>query len=391
MTAGVNCPLCQGNYVDDGIAFLSCPKHLQHVAGRFKVKLRGTTARFWDYFIAKRYLEALRKAVADGTWSGVETKTLGHVLDAFLEWKQDLVSMHRLQPGTIITYKNRLNRVVKRLGIATDASGVSYSDIHEFLYKAGYSPKSTYDSLIVFKEMMNWGHDMGYINQLPKWPPFDFSLEHDMERRKTVDKETQTRILQEMYLAEWEIRPRLYLGVRFLATYINLRPKELLGVTERDYNRQEGYIVIRDHKTSRRPKIVRLTQQDISLLNELPRGMSHLPLFRHDVPCGGIKAGVGFGQAAFYRAWKRACGKLGIKGVDLYGGTRHSSAISLYKDAGVSPEEIKKATGHKTSVAFTRYFKLDLDDVLEIHALAGPPEPIGRDFRYKQEDKSAGW
>jgi hypothetical protein len=41
----------------------------------------------------------------------------------------------------------------------------------------------------------------------------------------------------------------------------------------------------------------------------------------------------------------------------------------------VSPEEIKKATGHKTSVAFTRYFKLDLDDVLEIHALAGPPEP----------------
>jgi integrase len=223
--------------------------------------------------------------------------------------------------------------------------------------------------------MMVWAFDMGDIMATPKWPTFDFSLEHDMKRRNTVDKDTQARILHQMYLDEWDIRPRLYLGVRFLTTYISVRPAELLGITERDYNRKQGYIVIKQHKTGRGNKIVRLTQQDISLLDELPTGMPHLPLFRHDVPCGGIKAGDGFGQAAFYRAWKRACGKLGIEGVDLYGGTRHSSAISLYKDAGVSPEEIKKATGHKTSVAFTRYFKLDIDDVLEIHALAGPPEP----------------
>jgi integrase len=385
------CPICERNYVDDGIAFLLCPAHPSYIASRFKVKIRGTTARFWDYYIAKRYLESMRKSVADGTFDRPKLKTIGHVQDAFLEWKEDLVKMGKLQLQSVNTYRNRLNRIVHVLGVAKDASSVRYRHVHEFLYKGGFSPKSTYDSYTVFKEMYEWAFDMGDLTAKPKWPPFDFSLEHDMKRRKTVDKETQARILHTMYLAEWDIRPRLYLGVRFLATYINLRPKELLGVTERDFNRQEGYIVIREHKTSRRPKIVRLTQQDISLLKELPRGMSHLPLFRHDVPCGGIKAGDGFGQAAFYRAWKRACGKLGIKDVDLYGGTRHSSAVALYKDAGVSPEEIQKATGHKSSVAFTRYFKLDLDDVLEIHALAGPPEPVGRDFRYKQEDKSAGW
>jgi integrase len=100
--------------------------------------------------------------------------------------------------------------------------------------------------------------------------------------------------------------------------------------------------------------------------------MPGLPLFRHDVPDYGVRAGQEFGRSAFYRAWKRACKKLGIEGVDLYGGTRHSSAVALYKEAGISPEEIKKATGHKSSVAFTRYFKLDIDDVLEIHTKAAP-------------------
>jgi integrase len=386
------CGACGSSLVDDVQVSLRCPHHPHFLATTFKVKIRGTTARFSGYFAAKDYLYAARKAMSDGTWRpGKEVMTLGHVQDKFLDWKRDLVKMGRLNTSSVNAYRNRLSRIVHVLGVSEDASSIRYRHVHEFLYKSGFSPKSTYDSLVVFKEMINWAFDMGDITAKPKWPLFDFSLEHDMKRRKTVDKETQTMILEDIYNTEWHLRPRLYVGVRFLTTYINIRPSELLGITERDYNRKQGYLVIKQHKTGRGNKIVRLTQQDIALLDELPRGMPGMPLFRHDVPGPNVKAGEGFGQAAFYRAWKRACERLRIEDVDLYGGTRHSSAVALYKDAGISPEEIKKATGHKTSVAFTRYFKLDIDDVLEIHALAGPPEPVGRDFRYKQEDKSAGW
>jgi len=371
------CPVCDKNYVDDVQSALRCPNHPQYVAGRFKVKLRGTTARFSNYYAATNCLKAMRESLADGTWQpGKEVMTLGHVQDKFLDWKRDLVKMGRLNTSSVTAYNSRLCRIIDTIGVSKDASSVRYRHVHEFLYKSGGAPKSIYDSYTVFKEMIEWAFDMGDITAKPKWPPFEFSLEHDMKRRKTIDKETQSRVLQDIYEHEWELRPRLYLGVRFLTTYINLRPRELLMVNEMDYNREGGYLAIKHRKGNRRTKIVRLLPQDIGLLSELPRGMPDMPLFRHDVPCQGInRAGDRFGEAAFYRAWKRACVRLGVKGVDLYGGTRHSSAVALYKEAGVSPEEIKKATGHKSSIAFTRYFKLDIDDVLEIHALAGPPEP----------------
>jgi len=56
---------------------------------------------------------------------------------------------------------------------------------------------------------------------------------------------------------------------------------------------------------------------------------------------------------------------IGVEGVDLYGGTRHSSARALREH--FSPEQIKKASMHSTNVAFERYFKLELDDVKNIY------------------------
>jgi hypothetical protein len=61
----------------------------------------------------------------------------------------------------------------------------------------------------------------------------------------------------------------------------------------------------------------------------------------------------------------KACTNLGIDGVDLYGGTRHSSARALRMHR--TPEEIKRATMHTTNKAFERYFQIEADDVRNIY------------------------
>ena len=364
------CPLCGKKYKDDHKSALRCPDHPQHIAGRLKVKIRGICARFDNYTDAKLFLDAKREEARDGKLKlKKDQKTLGHLMDAFLDWKEKLVELGRIKPQTVNTYKNRLNRIVGKIGVARLAEDVAYNHIHDFLYDTKYTIKSKYDSYVVFKEMMILAHDMGTIRELPKFPTWQFDLEHDMQRRTTVTKEVQERILDQIWLNEGRKKPRLYLAIKFLATYINIRPNELRMVNEEDVNRELGYIIINHHKTSRTPKIVRLTHEDTESIRNLERAMPKTPFFRDNYH-------QRFGKNTMYRAWKRAAIQLGYKDVDLYGGTRHSSAIALYKEHGVSPEEIKKATGHKTSVAFSRYFKLDIDDIAEIHSLAQPTVKI---------------
>jgi len=58
---------------------------------------------------------------------------------------------------------------------------------------------------------------------------------------------------------------------------------------------------------------------------------------------------------------------LGIDGVPLYRGTKHSTVTAMRR-SGLSPEEIKRATGHATNKAFDRYLQVDEDDLRKMFA-----------------------
>jgi hypothetical protein len=62
---------------------------------------------------------------------------------------------------------------------------------------------------------------------------------------------------------------------------------------------------------------------------------------------------------------EKTCAHLGIEGVDLCGGTRHSSARALR--AQRATEEIRRATMHSTNKAFERYFSMEADDLRSIY------------------------
>ncbi len=78
-----------------------------------------------------------------------------------------------------------------------------------------------------------------------------------------------------------------------------------------------------------------------------------------------MKKGQKYGEKFFYKWWKKACNNLGIIGVDLYGGTRHSSAVALREH--FSPEQIKQGTMHQTNKVFERYFRVGADDIRSIY------------------------
>ena len=196
---------------------------------------------------------------------------------------------------------------------------------------------------------------------MPEFPEIRFELSW----RNTIDKDTQEAILNEVKRITYHINSKIWIGVKWLCTYIPIRPTELINIKEGDFNLSLGIVNIRYNK-EKKPKIVPLLDEDIELIDSFPSALPHLYFFRHGKRKGVRVSKQGrFGKDYLYKWWKQACRNLGIEDVDLYGGTRHSSAIALREFH--SPEEIKKATMHSTNKAFERYFKIELDDLRKVY------------------------
>jgi len=94
----------------------------------------------------------------------------------------------------------------------------------------------------------------------------------------------------------------------------------------------------------------------LELLRFLPRGQPDLYFFRHGRGIKGVTAGERFGEKYLYKWWVKACGNIGIEGVDLYGGTRHSTGRELRKYR--TPEEIRLGSMHSTNKVLIDIFRL---------------------------------
>ena len=133
----------------------------------------------------------------------------------------------------------------------------------------------------------------------------------------------------------------------------------MISLTERQVDRARGVLII-PHPKEKRPKIIPLIKNDREILLSIPLYYNpNAPFFRHEGGISGATPGEPFGPRQLYRAWKRACSVLGIDGVDLYGGTKHSTAMGVRKLATF--EEVRLMTGHRTNPSFERYFRTEGD------------------------------
>lgn len=342
---------------------LFCPTHSEQRASRlFTVQFgRILRKRFSDFREAERFLDGLRYEVDKGTFDPRDysaKKPLSFTLlsTQWLERKQQEV-----KPGS---YKNLQAFIVRAQKYFQDRNvkNIQYAELEDFFSSQKIANKTKSNLRSCLHSFWIWILNRKVISKsdFPDFPVISFELGW----RKTVDKVIQQAILDEVKRISFDTNPRIWLAVKWLSTYISIRPNELINIKEEHLERRNGLILI-PHPKEKRPKIIPLIDEDLELLKSFPPSFPKLFFFRHEKTKGRSRAGCRFGDGFLYDWWKRACKNLGIEGVDLYGGTRHSSAIALTNFA--TPEQIKRATMHATNSAFERYYQVTVSEVKSVY------------------------
>ncbi len=269
------------------------------------------------------------------------------------KWLQKKKKTHKRHFSTL---KRTIDSAIKAWG-NVNIKLISYADIEDFLFeREDISEKTRANMKSALFDFFKWvqkreKRNKGPRYEMPEFPDVPFKLGW----RNITDIETQQKILKALYDISWDINPKIYIAVKFLATYINIRPGELTSRREKHIDLKLGAIIVepKDAKEGE-PKFAFLDDDDIELLKSIPRGLPDLYFFRHGSGRSGVKPGQKFGDRYLYKYWKKACKLVGVEGVDLYGGTRHTTTTAMGEF--FSPEEIQGATGH-ASKAFRRYFQ----------------------------------
>jgi integrase len=369
------CPVCSGRFRDDKKRGLFCPHHPEQQATRFRVYFKGVTRRFASYEDAQRFLTGVRFKTDEGKFDEREYKKanpLGftNLAEQWLETKRATV-----KKGSIKNLRNYMARAMKEWG-QTNVKDIAFPEFEDFLLGQrlelsgqAVSAKTRANMRSCLHSFWSWLRRRRVLaaSEMPDFPeaPFELGL------RKTLDKAAQEAVIDEVKALTWDKNPRIWMGIKWLATYISIRPGELLMAKEGDFDLEQGYLII-PHPKEKRPKLIPLVPEDVEAIRSLPRGLPHIPFFRHSRGLKGCREGQPFGGNYLYKWWKKACTNLGIQSIDLYGGTRHSSAMALREFR--TPEEIRRATMHSTNKAFERYFRMEGDDLRAIYSQSRPLE-----------------
>lgn len=360
--ADERCPVCGATLASKEPVGLYCRADENHFyyTGRCRVVFDNNSAWFDSYASAYKRLLKLRGSVEDGTYDARDYCSRRKPLsfsNLAKEWLE--IKKKTLRPKAHQPVRNALEKVMAVWG-ETNIKNIHYADIEDFLGSLTLAPKTKKNTLDALKQFWSWAVDRYDIPPIKKWP----KLGHiEMAFRKTVSIADQERILAKVKEQVGALRPRAWLAIKWLATYISVRPGEMVSITEGNIDRDRGLLIIPAALAKEgRPKIVQLLEEDHELLSQFPPEHPSMPFFRHD---SGRYAGRQFGPQLLWKDWTLACEALGIDGVDLYGGTKHSTAMGLR--AVATYEEVRKMTGHTTNKAFDRYLQLEGETMKDLY------------------------
>nr|WP_319393321.1 hypothetical protein [uncultured Desulfobacter sp.] len=356
ITTRERCFVCNNNLIHDerrGGCF--CPNHPQVGATSFIVRFgKDVYRRFPSYKEACDFLTGLRYKTCEGTYDPNDYKKdnpngFKTLSEKYLNRKKTKKSFSNI--------RNYI-KVAQSHWEDTNVKYINGADIEDFLFSIdGISEKtrSNYKSTLSDFWKYIYKRKVITIAQMPEFP----DIEYELGYRNVTTWEIQSQILDQ--IKKDATNPKQWFGIELLSVYTKLRPADLLKLTEGDIDLQSGMLFIH-YPTKKKNSLltVRLAPDHVDIFAQLKKQYPALPtviFFRHIAGIKGVKKDAAFGEKYFYKAWISACDKLGIEGLDLYGGTRHTTTTEIGKMQG--KDAAKKHSGHRTNKAFERYCQMD--------------------------------
>jgi integrase len=239
----------------------------------------------------------------------------------------------------------------------------------QLLARRKLASKIVYDAFGFIKSFLSWCKARGEITNLPNYP----EVSSDMALRDILDKPTQAIVVEKVYELYWNHAPRACIAIELLCTYPKMRPGELRQVQEKHINLRQLTITIpipkEKRNKKRKPKVVEILPEHGELIRSLSRGFPEMYFLRHESTVGGNRIGDRFGKNYLYQVWKKTCKAIGVKGVPLYPGTKHTTISDWARR--YSEARIQQAAG-VLSEAIRRYTVLGEEDCASLYQEARP-------------------
>ena len=334
---------------------------------------------------AERFLIGLRYETDKGTFDprdyhSSKPLSFSNLGEKYLAKKK--IKVGHKHYNNLKNYINRAKSVWQDQNIKT----IGYAEIEDLLdAQVDISDKTKANMKSCLHDFWKWLLNRRIItrDQFPEFPETPFELGW----RPITDITTQQNIIVKVKDISYHINPKIWLGIKWLSVYgIRVRPGEMLKLKEKEINLnmgESGAFII-PYPKEKKPKIIYLIEEDYNILKEIPRGLPDLYFFRHPKGIQGCTPGQKFGDKYLYKWWKRACKELGIENIDLYGGTKHTTVTGASER--LTPEQIKRGTGHATNKAFERYFQREARDAVQVYQTIND---LQHTYNKKNNQKSA--
>jgi len=360
------CFLCDGRLVHDPKrAGCYCLEHPQVCAtGDFILKFKEVRQESKSYDVLIRKLNMLRYQVDKDAYDPRDYQADKPL--AFQRQIMDYLAEKETQDLKTIGNIRHYCRVAAGYFGDQNVKQVKKRHLVLFLKSLDVAKKTQANYLSNLRAFYTWmvDEELLFHHQVPDFPKVDF----DLAWRKVTDWETQDAILEKIREMTWSVNPKIWLGIDMLRTYANIRSGDLLRLTEADFDMVSGILMIwAPTKRRGERKTIRLVDDHRELIAEMKQRFPAVPMvkfFRHHGGVQSVRPGQPWGNKYLYKWWIKACEALGIEGLDLYGGTRHTTTTELAKRYG--REAAMDANENRTNKAFDRYCQMQGERAYEM-------------------------